>query len=142
MREEHADRIQQIIAEVNKGATPPVMALARRVAHLEASEHGLLGRLETCSQDEDKLKARIEQLEAELQAQRESTDIFRKLASPKTKEPEVAFKHDIFGAKQKKCTTDGCTETTIDHIIMGGIGSDYCIDCADKIIAKYKGERS
>lgn len=66
MKDEHADRIRKIIAEANKGATPPVMALARRVAHLEASEHGLSGRLETCRQDEEQLKSRISQLEREL----------------------------------------------------------------------------
>lgn len=56
--------------------------------------------------------------------------------------PEAEFKAISFGARQKKCATDGCEGQPIDHIIMGGIGSDYCLDCADKIIAKYKGERS
>lgn len=39
---------------------------ADRIEFLAASEHGLWGRLETCRQDEAKLKARIEQLEQEL----------------------------------------------------------------------------
>lgn len=40
-----------------------------------------------------------------------------------------------FGAKQIQCATEGCTEPAIDHIIMGGVGSDYCLDCSDKVIA-------
>lgn len=55
---------------------------------------------------------------------------------------QADFKSISFGAKQRKCTTDGCEEQAIDHIIMGGIGSDYCIECADKIIEQHKGERT
>ena len=42
---------------------------------------------------------------------------------------------NIFGARQAKCATEGCTERAIDHIVAGDVGSDFCVTCSDKIQA-------